>query len=738
MQLPYAGPDSHGVIVELEPIYRRDPRTGAEGSMGFRLDRRWCEEKAGMGNRVLLVTDDEADANTLGLLLRKSREGTFAIARAHRLTEALVLLEAGGIHVIVIDLALPDSSGIETFDRIYSAAPQIPIMTINAPGDEKLAMRAVRHGSQGYLTKGHFGSELVPQSLRNSILRKAAEESVFIEKTRAEIVLNAISDAVIATDTHGCIDFLNVAAEKMTGWSPSSARGHAIGEVMQILCCTTREPQQHPIEIVLAENRARALSSGTIMVCNDGTETAIEDAAVPIHDSCGNLAGAVMVFHDVASGHDVTLKMAHLAQHDFLTNLPNRVLLRDRINQAILHAERSGTSVAVLFLDLDNFKHVNDSLGHGIGDRLLESVAQRLCACVRGSDTVCRQGGDEFIVLVPESRRAEDATLTAEKIIAALTEPHRIDNHELHVTTSIGISIYPDDGIDAETLIRNADTAMYQAKEKGRNNYQFFRADMNERAVERQIIETQLRRALQRHELVLQFQPKIDLRNGSVIGAEALLRWRHHDWGLVLPARFIAIAEECGLILPIGRWVLREACARTKEWDAAGLRPGSIAVNVSGLEFRRDDFVANVRGVLRETGLAPDRLELEITESMLMRNTAASTATMRELKEMGVRLAVDDFGTGYSSLSQLKQFPIDVLKIDQSFVHEIGSVAGNGIVGAIIAMAGSLKQQVVAEGVEAAEQLAFLQLRNCAGGQGYLFSQPLGAKEYGAFLRGLT
>ena len=684
-----------------------------------------------MANRVLLVTDDDVDAAALRDLLRKSKEEPFAIERARRLDEALALLEGGGVHVVVVDLALPDSRGIETFDRIYAAAPQLPIMTISAPADEKLALCAVRHGSQGYFSKGRFGSELVAQSLRNSILRKSAEESVFIEKTRAEIILNTISDSVIATDTCGRIDFLNVAAEKMTGWSRSSARGHAVGDVMPILHCTTREPQPHPIDVVLAENRPRALSCGTIMVRKDGTEATIEDAAAPIHDSCGNVAGAVMVFHDISAAQEMTLKMAHLAQHDFLTNLPNRVLLRDRIAQAILQAERRGNSVAVLFLDLDNFKHVNDSLGHAIGDRLLESVAKRLCACVRGSDTVCRQGGDEFIVLIPENRRAEDATLTAEKILAALAEPHHIDGHDLHVTSSIGISIFPDDGSDAELLIRNADTAMYQAKERGRNNYQFFRADMNERAIERQLIETQLRRALQQHE----FQPKIDLRDGSVIGAEALLRWRHREWGLVAPMRFIAIAEECGLMLPIGRWVLREACARTKAWEAAGLQPGSIAVNVSALEFRRSDFVAGVRRILRETGLAPERLELEINEGVLMRNSAASTTILQELKDMGVRVAVDDFGTGYSSLSHLKQFSIDVLKIDQSFVHDIGSVAGNGLVGAIIAMAGSLKQQVVAEGVEAHAQLAFLQLRNCAAAQGFLFSQPLAASEYGEFLR---
>lgn len=687
-----------------------------------------------MASRVLLVTDDDADATTLGAILDNSREGPFLIERVRRLSEALGMLRGGGIHVVIADLELPDCRGIETFDTLFSAVPQIPIMTINAPEDEKLAMRAVRHGSQGYLTKGYFGTELVPQSLRNSILRKAAEESVFIEKTRAEITLNSISDSVIGTDVHGCIDFLNIAAEKMTGWSLSAARGLAIGEVMRLLNGTTREPQRNPIEVALQENRPVALQTDNILVRSDGSEAAIEDAAAPIHDSCGNVAGAVMVFHDISVERDLASRMTHLAQHDFLTNLPNRFLLGDRIAQAILQAQRRDTSVALLFLDLDNFKHVNDSLGHATGDRLLQSIAQRLVACVRGSDTVSRQGGDEFIVLVPESRRAQDATLTAEKIVAALAEPHTICGHEFYVTVSIGISIYPEDGVDADTLIKNADTAMYQAKEKGRNSYQFFKADMNERAVERQIVETQLRRALKKNQFLLHYQPKVDLTDGAIVGAEALLRWTHRQWGLVAPARFIAVAEECGLILPIGRWVLREACEQAKQWDKAGLGLGCVSVNISALEFRRNDFVAAVRGILRETGLEPDHLELEITESVLMHNAAASIAILKELKDVGVRLAVDDFGTGYSSLSYLKQFPIDVLKIDQSFVRDIGSSIGNGIVDAIIAMAASLSQHVIAEGVEEQAQLDFLKMHHCEMGQGFLLGRPVSAEQYGMLL----
>jgi len=303
------------------------------------------------------------------------------------------------------------------------------------------------------------------------------------------------------------------------------------------------------------------------------------------------------------------------------------------------------------------------------------------------------------------------------------------------VTASIGISVYPADGQDAETMIKNADTAMYQAKEKGRNNYQFFKSDMNVRAVERQAIEASLRRALARQEFVLHYQPKVNMDTGKITGSEVLLRWMHPEGGMMLPDRFVPIAEDCGLIVPIGRWVLREACAQAKRWKDAGLKPASVAVNISALEFRHKDFVEGVRGILTETGLDPCCLQLEITESALMRDAESSTAILQQLKNIGVQLAVDDFGTGYSSLSYLNQFPIDVLKIDGSFVHEIGSTNGNGIiVSAIIAMGTSLKQRVVAEGVEEQAQLAFLKAQHCEEGQGYFFSLPLIAEQFAALL----
>ena len=688
-----------------------------------------------MANRILIITGDAADAKVLEDALGSAKDGPFTIERVTQLSDGLKRLSAGGIDAIMADLSLPDSQGIGTFDTLFAAAPHTPIMVLSATGDETSVTEAVQRGAQGYLSKDHFGSYLVSQSLRNIIQRKVIEETFYIEKARAQITLNSISDAVIGTDMSGNVDYLNVSAEKMTGWSRAEARGHPIGEVMQIINGNTRKPEPNPVDLVLKQNEAMGLTAGTILIRRDGSEAAIEDSAAPIHDLNGQITGAVIVFHDITAAQAMAAKMAHLAQHDSLTNLPNRVLLNDRITQAIAFAKRHGTHLAVLFLDLDNFKHINDSLGHEIGDKLLQSVAQNLSACVRGSDTVSRLGGDEFVVLVTEDKYAEDAAVTADKILSALAAPHSIAGQALHVTTSIGISVYPADGQDAETMIKNADTAMYQAKEKGRNNYQFFKSDMNVRAVERQVIEANLRRALEQQEFVLHYQPKVNIATGTITGAEVLLRWMHPVWGMMLPDRFVPIAEDCGLIVPIGRWVLREACAQARRWEDAGLKLASVAVNISAQEFHSKDFVDGVRGILTETGLEPGRLQLEITESALMRDAESSTAILQQLKNIGVQLAVDDFGTGYSSLSYLNQFPIDVLKIDGSFVNEIGSTNGNGIiVKAIIAMGTSLKQRVVTEGVEEQAQLAFLTAQHCEEGQGYFFSRPLIAEQFAALL----
>ena len=429
-------------------------------------------------------------------------------------------------------------------------------------------------------------------------------------------------------------------------------------------------------------------------------------------------------------------QLDHLVHHDVLTDLPNRTLLLDRLNQAIELARRQGRQLALLFMDMDHFKHINDSLGHAIGDQLLQSVAQRLLACARQSDTLSRQGGDEFLLLLPFIEHAEDAALSAQKMLVALVPPHVIDQHDLHIGISIGISIYPDDGKDAETLIKCADTAMYHAKENGRNNYKFFEQKMNVRAVHRQSIEASLRRALDRQEFVLHYQPKINLESGLIVGVEALIRWQHPERGLLLPAQFVSIAEDCGLILPIGRWVLREACRQAQAWRQAGLPPVTIAVNTSAIEFRAQDFLKNIRSTLDETGWEPHYLELELTESVLMRDAEATNLVLQSLADMGVKLTVDDFGTGYSSLSYLRQFPINALKIDQSFVQQMTTDPGDAtLVSAVINMGKSLKHRVIAEGVETSEQHAFLLAEQCDEGQGFYFGRPVEAAAFADLLR---
>ena len=421
-------------------------------------------------------------------------------------------------------------------------------------------------------------------------------------------------------------------------------------------------------------------------------------------------------------------ELDHLAHHDVLTGLPNRILLQDRLSQAIELADRQGRQLAVMFLDLDQFKHINDSLGHAVGDKLLQSVAHRLVGCVRHSDTVSRQGGDEFVLLLPFIEHPEDAAFSAQKIVAALAEPHHIDLHDLQISVSIGISIYPDDGQDTEALIMNADAAMYHAKEHGRNNYQFFKPAMNDRAVHRQSTETSLRHALENQEFVLHYQPEINFHSGTIVGVETLIRWQHPERGLLSPAQFIPIAEDCGLILPIGRWVLREACRQAQAWWRAGLPPITVAVNTSAVEFRARDFLDNIRATLEETGMEPYYLQLELTESVLMQDAKSADSVLHALSDMGVKLAVDDFGTGFSSLSYLRQFPIDTLKIDQSFVSRMTSNPDDAIiVSTVISMGKSLNRHIIAEGVETAEQYAFLRAQLCDEGQGFYFSQPLEA-----------
>jgi diguanylate cyclase (GGDEF)-like protein/PAS domain S-box-containing protein len=546
-------------------------------------------------------------------------------------------------------------------------------------------------------------------------------------------LLEAAPDAMVVVNQGGEIVLLNLQAEKQFGYHRDELVGQKVETIIpegfaeRLIADGTRSAE---------EALAQQIGTGIELTGRrkDGSAFPIEIMLSPLKSAEGILVTAAI--RNVSAARAMSRQMTHLAEHDFLTGLPNRTLLNDRISQAIAFAQRYTKKVAVLFLDLDGFKHINDSLGHPTGDKLLQSIAKRLVKCVRGSDTISRQGGDEFVALLLDVDRPEDAGITARRMLRVVSEAHSIDQHDLHITASIGVSIYPDDGLDAETLIKNADTAMYQAKENGRQSYQFFKPAMNVRAVERQSIEVSLRRALERQEFALHYQPKVNLKTGQITGAEALLRWTHPVRGQVPPAQFIGVAEACGLILPIGNWVLREACKQAQAWVDAGLRIGTMAVNISALEFGDEKFLEGVFAILEDTGLDPQFLELELTESVLMKRVESTESVLMKLRGRGVQLAVDDFGTGYSSLSYLTKFPIDALKIDQSFVRQITATPDDtAIVTAVISMGRSLNLRVVAEGVETYEELAFLQAHRCDEAQGYYFSQPLVPEQFAKLLK---
>lgn len=573
-------------------------------------------------------------------------------------------------------------------------------------------------------------------SLRQEIeQRKRTELELFNQKQLAIVTLESIGDAVITTNMQSEVTYLNPVAEKMTGWSKAEAMGRPILEVFRILNESTRKLAANPVDVVLAHNKVCGLANHTLLIAKSGAEYAIEDSAAPIRDQDGNILGVVLVFHDVSDARQMAQKMTYLAEHDYLTDLPNRLLLTDRITQAISAAKRRGSKLAILFFDIDHFKRVNDTLGHEVGDQLLKVLSKKLQMCIRASDTLSRQGGDEFVVLLPELTDDAVPAEIAQKILFSVKDPISIANHELFITASIGIAVYPDDGDNVDVLTRHADAAMYHAKNSGRNNYQFFTKEMSARVAAQLTMENSLQKAIANNELLLFYQPKVSIKTGKIIGAEALIRWVHPQWGMMMPDRFIKIAEDSGLIRGIGHWVLREACTQNKKWQDSGLPEIPIAINVSVVELHHAHFTQEVTKVLLQTGLQPYHLELEVTESVAIQTEVTVINDLNKLKEMGVRLSVDDFGTGYSSLSYLKLLPVNTIKIDKSFIRDIQVDANDAaIVTAIIKMSQSLGLTVIAEGVETQAQLEFLQSHDCDEMQGYLFSRPLPADEFAALL----
>jgi diguanylate cyclase (GGDEF)-like protein len=556
-------------------------------------------------HHVLLIEDNPGDARLIREMIAEDPRAPFALHYADRLASGLEHLAGGETALVILDLTLPDSHGLDTFAKVYAHAPAVPIIVLTGNDDDSLALSAVKGGAQDYLVKSRLDRELLLRSMHYSIERKRYQ-----------------------------------------------------------------------------------------------------------------------------------VQLEHQANYDALTGLPNRNLLHDRLRQAV-HSQRGARNIAVVFMDLDHFKFVNDSLGHSTGDKLLKAMGERLRSVLREADTVGRVGGDEFVLILNDQSNEEVIFRAMQRITAKVAEPITIEGKELYVTASAGISVYPQDGGDVDTLLKNADAAMYRAKEHGRSNFQFYTSEMNERATDRLALEHALRRALEKKDFMLHYQQKVDLRTGQIIGAEALVRWLHAEWGLVRPARFIPIAEETGLIVQLGEWVIHEACRQTRAWRDAGFDPGVVSVNLSARQFRAEGLVRTVSRILEETGLEPTSLEIELTESMVMHNVDAAIATLQGLKSLGVALSVDDFGTGYSSLSYLKHLPIDALKIDRSFVRDIGagSQAEDGVLAAaIISLGHALKLKVIAEGVETDAQVRFLKRHGCDQVQGFLYGEPVPPQQFAQLL----
>ena len=557
--------------------------------------------------------------------------------------------------------------------------------------------------------------------------RKQAERALYEEKQRMQVTLDSIGDAVVVCDTSMHISLLNPVAEMMTGWTEAEAIGQPVDAVIQLVDMAHGETPLSPLRIAMRDNRVVALQTDTALRRRLGGETPIEDSAAPIRDSDGHVVGGVMVFRDVSELRAMALKMSHLAQHDYLTDLPNRVLLHDRLSHALAATTVGfGAAGALMFLDLDNFKTINDSLGHQVGDRVLQEVSLRLLAGVRDDDTVSRQGGDEFVVLLERLSDPRDAARVAQKMLVAMRAPIVADAHTLHVTLSIGIALFPQDSSDAQTLMMQADTALYHAKQSGRDQFSYFSNRMSEKAAARLQLENDLRDALRDDELCLVYQPKV-LRPGQhITGMEALVRWRRRDGSFAMPAEFIPVAEESGLITQLDEWVMHEACRQNKLWQDMGLLALPVSVNVSLARFDPERLLAHVANALERSGLAPQHLQIEFTESQMFSDEERARELIEGLHALGVQIALDDFGTGYSSLRYLLQYRFNTLKVDRSFVSGLpGDGKQAAVVGAVVAMARALNADVVAEGVETLAQAESLEQHGCPEVQGYLYSHPV-------------
>ena len=626
-----------------------------------------------------------------------------------------------GADVVLVNPALSDTGG-DALDQARLAAPDALILPLDEtlPADGNWLAPILRYISR--------------RKSADSVLR-LAEESLFEEKERAQVTLDSIGDAVLVADTRGHVTYLNRVAESMTGWSNGEALGQPLSRVFNIVDGLTGEAAPNPAVSAMNEDRTTGLVANCILLQRNGNGVGVEDSAAPIHDRDGTVTGAVIIFRDVSQSLAEIRKMAYLAQHDPLTGLPNRALLTARLSQAISLARRHHKQVALLYLDLDDFKQINDSLGHAVGDQALCAIAKRLSACVRGTDTVCRLGGDEFVTLLEDIDSPDDAAHIAEKMLATITTPLRVSGHTLEVSASAGISIHPEHGADADAIIRHADTAMYHAKANGRDRYGFFKVGMSSRMAVQRPLSTTAAVTPDTLSLELRYQPQFNLASGRIVGVAALLRWDDRERGVMPPPESPPVADRENLSLAVGQWTLSEACRQSLAWEASGLPPLPISIGVSAVQFRDAAFVGYVRDAMRTSGMGPGRVILEVSETVLGQDADAAGAILTELSDTGVEIAIDQFGTGNLGLLHLKRFPVQVLKIDPSCVRDLGTTAdAAATVNMALALGNCLGHRVIACGVDTAEQMTFLQARACDAGQGRHLHHPLSAEDFALLL----
>ncbi|MDQ2694839.1 MAG: EAL domain-containing protein [Pseudomonadota bacterium] len=672
---------------------------------------------------ILHLEDNPQDVQLIRMTLDREGVACDATVVATR-EEFAAALERGGFDLILADYRLPAFDGLSALAMVRERDADLPFIFLSGVAGEETAIEAVRRGATDYVLKQRL-QRLTPavrramQEVRQRIERRRAEKQVRLACT----VFDCALEAVLITAPDRTALMVNPAYYAMTGYAPEQV----MGQVPGFFRCRGNDPSLY--ERIWQSVARTGHWKGEILDRKaNGERYPVLLSLSAVANAAGAVTHYIALVSDISELKAAQQQLERLARYDSLTRLPNRSLFHDRLRHGLENAGRSGRRLAVLFVDLDNFKQVNDTLGHDAGDQLLAAVAARLKGCLRKGDTVARLGGDEFTVLVENLADPRAVVGIVRRLMAALTARLTIDGQTLHVCASIGVSIYPEDGQDAAALLRHADAAMYRAKAAGRNGYQFFSESMNAHARQRLSLEAELRRALDNGELFLLYQPQVHLASGGLCGVEALLRWRHPRHGVLAPAQFMAIAEETGLILPIGDWVLETAWRQLRAWTAQGLEGLRVAVNLSPRQFRQRDVVSRIGRSLGAADAA-GRLELDLAESALMADVSAAAATLAEFKGMGLRIAIDDFGAGFSSVDCLRRFPLDQLKIDRPFVAEVPADAGGpAVAAAIIGMAHGLKLEVLAEGVETAAQLQYLRVRGCDGAQGFLFGRPLPAE----------